>query len=212
MIAVKSSPLGRYTKAFSLWAGTRSGPVPAFRERGWVSVYSLCDWFHLRPAGEANICVRSWDRKLLRGLPEQRASITQLRDSEVWTGAVCQQPSAVNSVPWCRGEEGGGIRWLKSPDHAVIRSDLNGGRYIWDRVHIGSVWSVSCISLGFWAAEVWVYLWNNQELMSRCYFVFVCNVGPVPHQGQQKTQCGQKHNIKPFFLLEWRLGSIHKCY
>ncbi len=109
VIAIKSSPLERYTNAFSLWAGTRSEPGPAFRDRGWVSVYSLRDWFDLRPAGEANICVRSWDRKLLRGPPEQRASVTQLRDSEVWTGAVCQQPSAVNSVPWCQGDEGGGI-------------------------------------------------------------------------------------------------------
>lgn len=40
------------------------------------------------------------------------------------------------------------MRWLKSPDHAVIRSDLNGGRGIFE---IGSILALSGVSV----AEVW---------------------------------------------------------
>lgn len=50
----------------------------------------------------------------------------------------------VNSVPWCQRDEGGGMLWSKSPDHTVIRSDLNGGRGIFE---LCSVLAISRVSV-----------------------------------------------------------------
>ena len=49
-------------------------------------------------------------------------------------GAVCHQTCGVNAVPPVAGGDcavGGGC-WSESPDHAVIRSALNGGRGLFE--------------------------------------------------------------------------------
>lgn len=50
----------------------------------------------------------------------------------------------MNSVPWCLGGGGDGMRRSKSPDHAVIRSDLNGGQGIFE---LGSILALSGVSV-----------------------------------------------------------------
>lgn len=60
--------------------------------------------------------------------------------------AECGEPCALVSG----GKEGGGMCRSKSPDHAVIRSDLNGGQGIFE---LGSILALSGVSV----AKVWAF-------------------------------------------------------